>query len=182
MQTRTFLKVSASLLLLAGCVAPLGPTVQVNPPGNKSLELFTQEKNYCMQYASQQTEAARTQVNNQMAGAVLLNVALGASQAAAAGGDSGSVAANAASSGLAAANANVPGAQAATVALQQQYDAAYSQCMVSKGNLVPGYSQPVAAPAPPRRRVHRPRQRSSPSAATSSQAPTPEFVEPAPAQ
>jgi hypothetical protein len=44
-------------------------------------------------------------------------------------------------------------AQATGQSIQQRYDIAYSQCMYSRGNQVPGYVAPVtpayAAPPPP---------------------------------
>jgi hypothetical protein len=159
-------------LIVGGCVpAMLSPTVSVIPGPNKSLEAFAIEQAACKQFAELQITEARNQINNQIAGTVLLNAALGASQAA--GGTGGDIAASAAASGLAAANANVPNAQAATIALQQQYDGAYSQCMYAKGNQVPGFQ--VAAPVTHRRPVHRRTKRRAPQGEAATEQ---KFIEP----
>jgi hypothetical protein len=141
-------------LALAACVpAAFSPTTAVMPTPGKPLQIFAAEQAACQQFAEQQIAAARAQINSQIAGGVLMGMALGAGQAAAFGGDTGAVIAGAASTGAAVGGANVPNAQFATAALQQQYDGAYSQCMYAQGNQVPGYAAAYPGPEMSRRRV-----------------------------
>jgi hypothetical protein len=141
-----------AVLVLGGCVPTvMTPTVTVMPTPGKSLEVFAAEQGACKQFAEQQITAARNQLNNQvMANALLTNAddPVAAGQAVAASG--------------------VP-------VLQQQYDAAYSQCMYAKGNQVPGYAAAPVGPAPARRARPRPRQQ-APAAQPAS---ADKFVEPA---
>jgi peptidoglycan hydrolase-like protein with peptidoglycan-binding domain len=148
------LAVAAAMALtlgLAGCVpAKMGPTVQVMPGTGKSFDAFKLDQAACEQYADSQVAGARKEANQQAVGAALLGTALGAGLGAAAG-DAGTGAAAGAVVGTGVAAGN---AQAAGQTIQQQYDNAYSQCMYSKGDQVPGFEPapppPVAAaPAPP---------------------------------
>lgn len=168
------------LFFFSACVpAVFTPTVSVMPAPGKSFEVFAAEQTSCKQFAEQQIGAARDQINNQIAGGVLLGMAAGASQAAVLGGDGGAVIASAASSGAAAAGSNLPNAQMATAALQQRYDGAFSQCMFAKGNQVPGYFAAPVVPDPPRRRA-RHRVPSAPRASEEKAAAAQKFVEPPP--
>ena len=137
---------------LAGCVpAKIGPTVQVMPGTGKSFEAFQADQAVCTQYADDQVKDARKDANQQAVGTALLGAGLGAGLGAAAGNaGAGAAAGGALGTGVAAGNA-----QTAAQTIQQQYDVAYSQCMYSKGNQVPGYEpapapQPIAAPPPPK--------------------------------
>jgi hypothetical protein len=141
-------------LLLAGCVSePLGPRVAVMPAPNKPFDVFQQEQAMCEQYAGQQVGGAAQDANNQAIGTAVITTILGAGLGAAVGGGSG--AAIGAASGAVAGTAIGAGpAGAAQYDIQQRYDVAYSQCMYSKGNQVPGYTymgsgQNYIAPPPP---------------------------------
>jgi peptidoglycan hydrolase-like protein with peptidoglycan-binding domain len=148
------LAVSAAIALtlgLAGCVpAKMGPTIQVMPGTGKSFETFQADQAACEQYADGQVAGARKEANQQAVGTALIGTALGAGLGAAAGNaGTGAAAGAVVGTGVAAGNA-----QAAGQTIQQQYDNAYSQCMYSRGEQVPGFEPapppPVAvAPAPP---------------------------------
>jgi hypothetical protein len=147
------LAVALALVLtlgLAGCVpAKIGPTIQVMPGAGKSSEAFQADQTACEQYASDQVKDDRKEANQQAVGTALVGTALGAGLGAAAGDAGvGAAAGGAVGTGVAAGNA-----QQAAQTIQQRYDIAYSQCMYSKGNQVPGYGPapvaPVAAPPPP---------------------------------
>lgn len=152
-------------LTLAGCavIPPTGPTVVALPPKGEPLSKFQQEDYACRDYAfrsdnaSQPSAAANDGLRSGAIGTVG-GAAAGALFGAAAG-DAGIGAAIGAGAGLllgSAAGAN--GAQATSASLQARYDAAYSQCMASKGNQItqavgfataPMYAPPpVLAPAP----------------------------------
>jgi hypothetical protein len=137
----------ALTLGLAACVpAKIGPTVQVMPGMGKSFEAFQADQAACEQYADDQVKGARKEANQQAVGTALVGTALGAGLGAAAGDAGvGAAAGGAVGTGVAAGNA-----QQAAQTIQQRYDIAYSQCMYSKGDQVPGYEPaPVAAAAPP---------------------------------
>jgi peptidoglycan hydrolase-like protein with peptidoglycan-binding domain len=141
--------------MLSSCAAqPIGPTVQVMPAPGKPFDLFAQEEGGCKVYAQGQIAGAVDQANNSAVGAAVLGTVLGAGLGAAVGGGRGA--------GIGAASGAVVGTGVGTgnsgnaqMTIQQRYDIAYSQCMYSKGNQVPGFEmapppapEPVAAPAP----------------------------------
>ena len=141
--------VLAILATLGGCATPpLGPSVLVLPAPNKPPALFAQEDAACRQFASGQTAGQAEAANNQAVGGALLGTALGAGLGAAVGGGRG--AAIGAACGAAVGTGYGAGAtQNAQLGIQQQYDNAYSQCMYSHGDQVPGYAPAYAAPPPP---------------------------------
>ena len=146
--------------LLAGCVAPppAGPTVMALPPQGKSLDQFRQEDGYCRQSAAQGSGAAQTtaQAQNNAVGTALVGTALGAAAGAAIGsatGQAGAGAAIGAGSGLLIGSAmGANQAAGGGYYAQQQYDAAYTQCMYTYGNSVQsapvGYAGPNPYPYP----------------------------------
>ena len=143
----------ATVLTLSACATPpMGPTVAVMPAPNKPFAVFQEDQAICKNFADQQVSGQAETANNQALGGAVLGTVLGAGLGAAVGGGRG--AAIGAASGAAlgtgggmmySANANMP--------IQQRYDIAYSQCMYSRGNQVPGYYQPAPPPPPPARRV-----------------------------
>ena len=139
----------AATVLLAGCVTPpMGPSVNVMPGPNKPFEVFQQDQSICQQYANQQVAGGAEQANNQQVLTGVVGTVLGAGLGAAIGGGRG--AAIGAASGAVAGTAVGSGpAQQAQYSLQQRYDMAYSQCMYSRGDQVPGYGAPAAPPPPP---------------------------------
>ena len=143
-------------MALAGCVVqqPQGPRSIAMPPAGKSYEQFTSEDNYCRQAASYQVGPGPSsqQTTNQVIGSAAVGTAIGAVAGAAIGSASGNVGGGAAVGGamgaLVGGSAGASNAQATSAGLQRQYDIAYTQCMVSKGNTVQAPPQPVYVQQP----------------------------------
>jgi outer membrane lipoprotein SlyB len=140
----------APALLLSACAnEPMGPTVGVMPAPGKSFDVFQGDQAVCKQFATDQVRGGAQQANNQQVGTAVVGTLLGAGLGAAIGGGRGA----AIGAGAGALGGTAVGAgpsQGAQYSLQQRYDLAYSQCMYSRGNQVPGY-QPLPPPgyAPP---------------------------------
>lgn len=139
--------------LLAGCVTvPSGPAVTVLPGQRKSAEQFRADEDACRMYAQAAIggESAGQPAVDAAAANAVAGAALGAAVGALLGsvtGDAGAGAAWGAGTGLlfgGAAGSNVAGYS--SYALQRNYDAAYVQCMYTRGNQVPG--RVAARPAP----------------------------------
>lgn len=137
---------------LAACTVapPSGPSVTALPGPGKSLPQFQRDDDRCRDYAANRTQNAPQQAadasNNANATAVA-GTLIGAAAGAALGSLSGNVGAGAAVGAgaglLAGASTAGDQAQGAADSLQQQYDAAYEQCMVGNGEALneppPGY-------------------------------------------
>lgn len=166
--TTTRMAVPAGLIavLLTGCavIPPNGPSVVALPPSGKPMGVFQQEDYACRSYAFQSENAPAPAHDALPAG--VGSTAVGTVGGAAAGallgaaaGDAGIGAAIGAGAGLLLGSAvGANGAQADSRSLQARYDAAYSQCMASKGNsisqpavysTVPVYAPPPVVYAPP---------------------------------
>ncbi len=138
--------VSAGVLAtLAGCaVTPMGPTVQVMPGPNKTFETFQMDQRDCKAYAADQVKGQAEAANQRTAGAAVLGTLIGAGLGAAVGsayGNAGAGAAIGAGAGLG--TGGMIGANNGSLDqmnIQQQYDNAFSQCMYSKGDQVPGFA------------------------------------------
>jgi hypothetical protein len=158
--TRMALPASLIAVALTGCAVmpPDGPSVVALPPNGKPMSVFQQEDYACRNYAFQADNAAAPAHDALPAG--VGSSAIGTVGGAAAGallgaaaGDAGVGAAIGAGAGLLLGSAvGANGAQASSRNLQAQYDAAYAQCMASKGNAISQPSVyttvPVYAPAP----------------------------------
>ncbi len=145
---RTIILVVAGFCLLDACAtAPLGPTVQVLPPPNKPFEVFQQDQAVCTQYASNQVGGQAQQANNQAFGGALLGTILGAGLGAAIGGGRGAAVGAAAGAGVGT-GVGADNSTRAQYGIQGQYNIAYVQCMVSKGNQLPAPPAVVVQPAP----------------------------------
>jgi hypothetical protein len=163
MRRRLSIAAAAQLIVLAGCVPQtMAPTVVVTPGPSKSSADFAVDQTGCTAQANQQMAPAIQAANTQLVGNALLAVT--PSQTA-------------------------QSTQSAQVTLQRQYDAAYSQCMYAKGDIVPGMT-PTAAEEPgpvthhARHYAHKtpPATASSSASSTSTSTSTSAtFVEPAPA-
>ena len=134
------------LLLVSACASePMGPTVAVMPAPGKPFDVFQGDQALCKQYASNEVQGGAQQANNRQVGTAVLGTLLGAGLGAAVGGGRGAaIGAGAGAVGGTAVGAG-PASQA-QYSLQQRYDLAYSQCMYSRGNQVPGFVPSV----PPR--------------------------------
>jgi hypothetical protein len=146
---------------LSGCATPRpnGPTVVALPKQGESLEVFQQHDITCRQYAvtqsggkTPQQAAARNAV-----GAAAVGAGVGAAAGAligSASGRAGNGAAIGAGSGLLAGTllGSASGRNAAA-SVQQQYNVAYTQCMVANGDRVspptPRRTRMVWRPTPP---------------------------------
>jgi hypothetical protein len=139
----------APLLLLNACATePMGPTVPVMPAPGKPFEAFQNDQALCKQFASGQVQGGAQQANNQQVGTAVIGTLLGAGLGAAVGGGRGAaIGAGAGAIGGTAVGAG-PAAQA-NYSLQQRYDLAYSQCMYTRGNQVPGFAPQGYPPPPP---------------------------------
>lgn len=157
---------TAAALALGGCaVAPTGPSVLVLPGVQKNNAQFQADLAACQQQAQTQVAPAVDAANNQAAATALVGTAIGAAIGALVGygsyggwGYYGNPAAQSAAWGAGAGLAyggvvGGSGSQAANAGLQQRYDQAYAQCMVLRGNQMPGaapaYRAAPALPPPP---------------------------------
>lgn len=145
--------IAVAALLLGGCavVPPSGPSIVALPRTGEPLNQFQQDDYACRDYAYHASDAAgasQSATNNGVNSAAigtLGGAAVGALIGAAAG-NAGAGAAIGAGSGLLLGGANgANGAQYSAASLQGQYDAAYAQCMTSKGNTI---AQPQRTYAP----------------------------------
>jgi hypothetical protein len=147
---------------LTGCAVmpPTGPSVVALPPSGKPLGEFQQEDYACRDYAFRSDNAAQASEGAMQSG--IGSTAIGTLGGAAAGALLGAAAGNAgvgaaigAGTGLLLGGAvGANGAQDSSAGLQARYNAAYAQCMASKGNSIsppaPAYSaQPVVYAPPP---------------------------------
>jgi uncharacterized protein YcfJ len=137
---------------LTGCAPTvMAPTVPVMPAANKPFDQFATDQQICSNFANAQVAPLTQQANNQALGGALLTTALGAGLGAAVGGGRGA-AIGAASGAVVGGAAGAQGSAMAGRNIQQQFDIFYAQCMVSRGNQVPGMGPPPGAfgPGPPR--------------------------------
>jgi uncharacterized protein YcfJ len=145
------LAAAMALALLGGCATqPMGPRVAVMPAPNKPFAVFQDDDVICRNYARQQSAGVAEQANTAQLGTAAIGTVLGAGLGAAAGGGKGAaIGAGAGALGGTAVGTNQ--AERGTLTAQQLYDNAYSQCMYSRGNQVPGFAPaaPSAAPPPP---------------------------------
>jgi hypothetical protein len=133
------------LLALSGCAAtPMGPSVQVMPGPGKSFEAFRIDQADCKGFAYSQVQGQAEASNQRTAGTAVIGTVIGAGLGALVGsayGNAGAGAAIGAGAGLAGGGSVAANNQAGDqMNIQQQYDNAFSQCMYSKGDQVPGYA------------------------------------------
>ena len=146
-------------ITLTACAAPgpAAPTVMAMPAKGENFDVFQQHDASCRQYASDQTGGASSQQAAARSGIATAAVGTGVGAAAGAlfgsvSGHAGDGAAIGAGSGLLAGSmmgsARTRGASAS---LQRQYNIAYTQCMVAKGETVePPEPRPIRyVPQPP---------------------------------
>jgi len=144
---KTAIAAVASLAVLAGCAqAPMAPRVAVMPAPNKPFAVFQEDDAVCRSFAQHQSAGVAEQGNSSQVGSAIIGTVLGAGLGAAIGGGRGAaIGAGAGALGGTAIGAGQ--AERGTYTAQQIYDNAYSQCMYSRGNQVPGFV--ATAPAPP---------------------------------
>ncbi len=154
-RNKAILALLGPVLLLAACAqTPLGPTVAVMPAPGKPFDVFQSDQLLCKQYAEGQVAGQAEDANMRAVGAAALTTALGAGLGAAIGSASGAAGIGAGigagSGALGGAGIGAMQSDRANMTIQQRYDVAFSQCMYSRGNQVPGFvpAQPVYAPPP----------------------------------
>jgi hypothetical protein len=136
----------AVTVALAACaVPPQVPMIPVTPGPGKSMDAFAADQTECRQYADSQVAPSLWAVNQQAFGTALFSTALGAGLGAAIGGGRGA-AIGAASGAAVGTAAGLSGSAYGQTPLQQQYDAAYAQCMGAHGDRVPGMRPPPGYP------------------------------------
>lgn len=150
---RKIIAFTAAGALLTGCAqTPLGPTVQVMPGPGKSFDAFQTDQSSCKVFAANQVRGQAEQSNQRAVGAAVLTTLLGAGLGAAAGGGWGAAGQGAGIGAAAgAATGTAVGADMSAsdqYNIQVQYDNSFSQCMYSKGEMVPGYA-PIASASGP---------------------------------
>src|SRR5690242_18649613 len=118
------------------------------PAPNKPFAAFQEDDVICRNYAQQSSAGVAESGNNQQVGTAVVGTLLGAGLGAAIGGGHGAaIGAGAGALGGTAVGSNA--AARGTLTAQQIYNNAYTQCMYSRGNQVPGYYTPAAASPPP---------------------------------
>jgi hypothetical protein len=155
---------AAVLLTLQGCaVTPAGPSVMVLPGAQKTQAQFHADQVSCQEQAQAQVAPSVDAANNQAAATAVVGTAIGAAIGALVGyggyGGYGNYANQAAAwgagAGLMYGGAVGSGSsQASNLGLQQRYDNAFAQCMVLRGNQMPGVASlrraaPAIPPPPP---------------------------------
>jgi hypothetical protein len=144
------------VLVLGGCAVapPSGPSIVALPRRGEPLGQFQQDDYSCRDYAYRSTDAsgaAQTATSNSVNSAALGTVggaAVGALIGAAAGNAGAGAAIGAGSGLLLGGSAGANGAQYSAMSMQARYDAAYAQCMTSKGNTISQPQVPMYAPQP----------------------------------
>lgn len=126
--------------LLAGCaMQPTGPTVRVLPAPYKPFDVFEREQIECEEYADRQVAGEAQAANSRAIGAAALGAGLGLALGAATG-DGHAASFGAAAGGTAGTVIGADRSDREGYGIQRRYDIAYSQCMYSKGNQIPGYA------------------------------------------
>jgi outer membrane lipoprotein SlyB len=120
------------------------------PGPGKSFEAFLADQATCKDYAAFQVKGQAEQANQRAVGAAVLTTLLAAALGGAVGSGWGAAGQGAGVGAVAGvATGTTVGANMNTIdqfGIQMQYDAAYSQCMYAKGDVLPGYPPPEAVP------------------------------------
>ena len=134
------------LLFSFGCAAqPLGPTVAVMPTAGKDFALFQSEQGQCKQFANRETAGGADRANLRQLGTAAIGTVLGGGLGAAIGEGRGA-AIGAVTGALGGTALGAGPAMQAGNDLQRRYDIAYTQCMATYGNQVPGQAQVASLP------------------------------------
>ena len=138
--------VLAPVAMLCACSSePMGPTIGVMPAQGKPFDVFQGDQALCKQFAGNEVQGGAQQANNRQVGTALVGTLLGAGLGAAIGGGRGA-AIGAGGGALGGTAFGAVPSQGANNSLQERYNLAYSQCMFTRGNQVPGYQPTASAP------------------------------------
>ncbi len=132
---RVAMPAGMSMLLLAGCAQPLGPTVQVMPGQGHSFEAFQADQRVCSLAADAQTKPMVDRAGGMQLGSAVIGTALGAGLGAAIGGGRGAaIGAGVGAVGGTGVAADQGNAYAGPI--QDTYNNTYAACMATHGNQV----------------------------------------------
>lgn len=132
--------------MVSGCAAPpLGPLVPVVPGPGKDLAQFQDDDLACRSYAQASVAGQAEAANSRAVGGTVLSAALGAGLGAIVGGGRGAAFGAATGVGLGT-GLNAGASAGEQYGIQYRFDAAYAQCMYSRGDQVPGFPPVAAAP------------------------------------
>ncbi|MGH6989282.1 MAG: hypothetical protein ACREFD_13170 [Stellaceae bacterium] len=156
---RSLIAAGATAALIAfaqPAAAQFAPTVMFSPPPGGSYAQFRQDDAVCQNWANQQVAGAENQAAGQTFGGVVIGGLLGAGIGGAIGGGRGA-AIGAGAGAITGGAAGAANAQQTQEYAQQRFDAAYQQCMGTRGyqpaggGPPPSYQepQPMGAPPPP---------------------------------
>jgi outer membrane lipoprotein SlyB len=152
---RNLISISVMAALLGCATLPTGPSVRVLPSKGKSFDTFQKEDANCRQWAERSMGApVQETYDRNLATGAITGTAVGTGLGAAIGsasGNAGTGAAVGALSGLfIGAAAGSSSGQLYGAEAQRRYDTAYTQCMYSHGNQLPGtVTARVVVPPPP---------------------------------
>jgi Putative peptidoglycan binding domain len=151
---------AAVTTILAGCATtPMEPIVQAVPGPGKPFAMFQADQAACKAFAADQVSGQVQATNQAAAGTAVLGTLVGAGLGAAAGSMAGAAGTGAAvGAAVGAGGGTALGATNSSNdqrGIQARYDATYAQCMIARGEQVPGYGPmryaepgPMAAPLP----------------------------------
>ena len=136
MKFSKFISLVGPLMLFTACAStPMGPTVRALPTQGKPFEQFQAEQASCKQYADDQVQGQADRANStgllEGVGGTILGAGLGAALG---GGHGAAVGAGLGAVGGTAVGASTSGHEQRGI--QGQYNDAYVQCMVAKGNQI----------------------------------------------
>jgi hypothetical protein len=136
---KRFLVIPAAALALAACATPPPPSnpgVLVLPGTGKNFDQFRLDEQQCRSYAQAQTGGNEQAVKDKATTSALVGTAIGVAAGALIGGAQGAAFGGAMGlAGGAAVGSDM--AYAAAGNLQQRFDAAFTQCMYTRGHKVP---------------------------------------------
>ena len=144
MSARPFVVVLLAAALLPGCAtSPQGPTARVMPAPGKPFQVFQQDQEQCKQFADTETNGNALLSNAKQLGTAVVSTALGGVLGAALSHTRGAPIGGALGA-IIGTGAGARGAAGDQMAMQSRYDLAYTQCMYSRGNQVPGVAHAAA--------------------------------------
>jgi hypothetical protein len=152
--TKVFTAFLVVALALGACAIapPSGPSVMALPSKGKTFEQFQADDATCQQYASNRigNDTPQQAANESGAASAAVGTTIGAAAGALIGVAAGDPAIGAAIGGggalLLSSLIGMSNAYASSIALQQRYDMAYTQCMVAKGESMPTAQNDSAYP------------------------------------
>ena len=126
----------STVTLLTACVTPpMGPMIPARPGDGKSMQEFSQDDDFCQDYASNKVAGRVNKANDEEVRRGLIGTIIGAAVGGAIGNTRGAVIGGTAGAVV----GSNSGHGYDQYGVQREYDLAYAQCMASRGNDVPGW-------------------------------------------